>query len=492
MTVAIVIALAAVALGAGLGLAPGARRTLIGPLRTLALAAVVSVILLHLLPEALGGLGALGLLVFGAGLALPRWLSWLLRSKDDGHGHALGLELGFAGLVVHHVGDGLALGAYAHVGEHSGHSHLDVLLALALHTIPLVAVVAASYTRLSGVASAMARSASLAVASLAGIFLSELAGAERIEQAHAWIAAAVAGVLLHAILHDIGEDLPTDTPSRVLDFVAAILGGALWWIFAEIGSHGAVAAPLGESFAKLLRVTAPALVVGLVLGALLDGARFAPSRLRAPDGGAARSPVVVEASLLYLSCFGFLFALVRDAAALALSVVRGRAPGASAPLGGSFLARLDRRLETIAIWALIGMLIALALDSALPARALAGAPPWLAGGAIVLACVSLPITAPLAPTLGFVLAEKGLAASWVLLLAILGPLAIGLAGRARLIVPVLAVALALAVGPFLDPGPLAVSSTLAAGSLALVVLGVLRRVYVRGLRGVLLVAPPRR
>jgi len=297
--------------------------------------------------------------------------------------------------------------------------------------------------------------------------------------------------LLHAILHDVGEDLPTDGRSRVLDFVAAALGGALWWISAEIGAHGAMAAPLEASFAKLARFAGPALAVGLVLGAWLDGSRFAAHRaFRAPDGSAGRSPIVVEASLLCLSFLGILFALVRDGAALALSALRANAP-AHAPPRERFLARVDRRLETIALWALIALLIAGALDAALPERALAGVPSWLAGGAILAACWSLPITAPLAPALCFVLSEKGLAMPGVLLLAVLGPLTPSLVGRARLVVPALAVVVAFAVGSFVEPRSVALDPTIAAVSFALVTVGVLRRIYARGLRGCLLVAPPR-
>ena len=75
MVLALVVATLAVALGLALGLAPVARRKALGPLRTMALSAVVGVVALHLLPEALSALGLYGLLLFGLALAAPRWLT---------------------------------------------------------------------------------------------------------------------------------------------------------------------------------------------------------------------------------------------------------------------------------------------------------------------------------------------------------------------------------------------------------------------------------
>ena len=223
------VAIAAVALGLALGLGSGGGSRLVGPLRTFAFAAALTVALTHLLPEALAELGAPGLLLFAAASVTPAW-GELLRGfgrgakSHGGHGGAV-LGAGYLGLLVHHVGDGLGLGAYSELPG-GALAHADVLAALAVHTVPLVAVVTLAFRTQRGVRAAVGRAGGLAAASVGGVLLSGVVPVELTRSLSAWIAAGVAGLLLHVVTHDLGRDLPATTAARALDWAALLAGVA--------------------------------------------------------------------------------------------------------------------------------------------------------------------------------------------------------------------------------------------------------------------------
>ena len=203
MALALVLATLAVALGAGFGLASGDRRRSLGFLRWAALILAFVVVFGHLLPEAVHGIGlGFTVLVFLLALALPFALERVFRGRMPG-APDVGLELGFWGLMVHHVGDGLALGTVARINEQQGGGQGDVLLALVLHTVPLVAVVATAYAQSEGRRGAAFRCAGFAVASAVGIFAASRFDASDVESFQTWISAAVSGLLLHVAAHDL-------------------------------------------------------------------------------------------------------------------------------------------------------------------------------------------------------------------------------------------------------------------------------------------------
>jgi hypothetical protein len=241
--VPIAIALAAVALGLGFGLAPPRLQRVVGPLRTFALTAALAVAGTHLLPEAFSELGPSGVAVFALGLAFPS-LTRLTRSflaPRDRAGTDGALEFGYLGLLVHHVADGMGLGAY---GGATGHIDFDVLLALAVHTVPLVAVVTLAYRAQSGVRAACLRSAGLALASVVGVVASTSVSEEASHHFSAWVAAGVAGLLVHVVTHDLERDLPTKTGSRLLDLSAALFGVVVTVGASALGhEHGDVHEP---------------------------------------------------------------------------------------------------------------------------------------------------------------------------------------------------------------------------------------------------------
>ncbi len=295
------VAVAAVGLGLLLGLASGGTSRLVGPLRTFAFAAALTVALTHLLPEALHELGAAGLVVFAAASTLPAW-GRVLRSffggakGDHGHGRAV-LGAGYAGLLVHHVGDGLGLGAYSELPGGAA-AHADVLLALAVHTVPLVAVVTIAFGSQHGRRAAVGRALGLAGASVLGVLLSGSVSSDVAHAMMAWIAAGVAGLLLHVVTHDLGRDLPATPGARAVDFVAAALGVVSCMLSGE-AELAEVRRVMGLAlFAGAIAV--PAAIVGLWLGEGL-AARPKLSLLLGKGPGAGRG---LDGTLVALTLAG--------------------------------------------------------------------------------------------------------------------------------------------------------------------------------------------
>lgn len=268
MLSALVVAVLAVALGAALTAVSAARPTVLGLLRTFAATAAAAVVATHLLPDALSSIGLWGAAAFLVGLVAPLVLHALTERlaarKSELSAARIALEAGFIGLVVHHVGDGLGIGAYAALpGGVLG--HLDVILALIAHTVPLVAVVTLAYRSEYGLPVALRRAALLALASALGVVVSFAVPPNALASAAGWIGAVTSGVLLHIVTHDWLEDLPKTEGTRVADLAAAALGLSLVLLGGhehgdEGGSHELFAA------ARAVAVRgAPFLLVGLAL-----------------------------------------------------------------------------------------------------------------------------------------------------------------------------------------------------------------------------------
>jgi hypothetical protein len=213
MLLPVVFGIVSVLLGALLGLWPGARASWLAPVRALAIGAGLAVVFAALLPEALEAKGAVALAPFAAGFAAPMLLERVLGHPphvgEPGVRPAafLGLELSYLGLLLHQVGDGLTMGAYAGP-DHQAHPHFDVFLAIAGHTIPVTAAVALAFSEHRGRRSGLVRSVALAIPVLVGVGLTRVGFAEQIISAnHGWVSATAAGLLLHVVLH--GSHAPT-------------------------------------------------------------------------------------------------------------------------------------------------------------------------------------------------------------------------------------------------------------------------------------------
>ena len=162
----IAIVVGSVALGAMLGLlAPGRSRWL-DAVRTFAIVSAVAVVVGRLIPHAMSAAGPSVLVAVAAAFLAP-WLIERAAHEDPEHDHSstMGLELSYWGLMLHKLGDGFALGSFT--GDaHAGHHHGDVLTAIAVHSVPVTALIILAFTSAHGRNSAIRRAIGLAVVSM--------------------------------------------------------------------------------------------------------------------------------------------------------------------------------------------------------------------------------------------------------------------------------------------------------------------------------------
>ncbi|MEZ4368976.1 MAG: hypothetical protein R2939_22250 [Kofleriaceae bacterium] len=454
MLVAVATPLIAVAIGTAMALAGGARPRVLAPVRSFALAAVLIAIATHILPEAIAGGGLPALAVFAAGLLLPGLLSRVLAGDADGHAHAgLATGLGLLGVLVHQLGDGLALGAFT--GEaHADHVHWDLVLGIAAHTVPLAAVVAVTAAARRGARAALVLAGALAGATLVGLALARIGGAELGGEVAPWINAGVAGLLVHVLTHDAPAP-PRTAMVRTVELVAIVAGVALPLAIAvEHGEHGHdVVAPSLAAFAPLAATLAPVLLAGAAAAVLLArhvatasrrAAATGPAMVRALRGavapapapicagtpevgaaampsGAARLGVLVggpELGLttiaLTVALLGWQVALVRVLAALAMVALLGTLGGGvstPAPAAASSAAPrrrdvLDEHVLHTTAWVVIGLASAALVFELAPSGMLTSHG-WATDLALALAAavtgfVCAPAATPLAAALSLV------------------------------------------------------------------------------------------
>jgi len=450
MGLAVLTIVVSVLSGTLLAFLPRQKAAWIGPLRTFGLAAAISVVALHMVPESIEGIGAWAVPALLAGLALPALLGrlgsllWRVgqRTADPRH---VALEAGYAGLLVHKVGDGIALGVYA--GDlHPSVGSQSFAAALAAHIVPVVAIVVLTFDSVRGRGSALLRALGLALAGLLGVFLTHSVVLRPLSLAHGWLSAMAAGMLLHVVTHDLGEDLPRTAPARLLDLAMAVLGLMVSALGGMVhGDHGAVEVPhlLAQSLLTLAIETGPLLVAGLALAAWLRSNGFGRAALA---GARARSWVTtvlphhvgIEAVVLAVLLLGWATALVLGLGALCMTAVSvllvtillrdrassGRAPapglGASVSPAPDFVRAFDERVLEIGGWTVLGLLLAALVDVSLPEELAQGH--GLAQLALVLLLAVPSYLCPAsAIALGLVLLEKGLSPGSVVTGLLLGP-----------------------------------------------------------------------
>ena len=281
---AVLITFTSVVVGTALALLPKTREPWMGPVRTFALTAAFSVVVVHLLPNALLSVGALGLLIFVAGLASPELLGkageafWTARKSSkrgesgSDHRRNVALEASYVGLLLHQVGDGVGLGAFT--GEMNAVSgSAGVVVAIAAHSVPVVAIMVLSFDSVHGRGSALSRAVGLALASIIGVWISGNVPHDSVAEASAYISAFVAGTLLHVVMHDLAVDLPRTFVTRWLDLLAAALGIYVSLLGGHSHHHEHLESDgtpqLIDALSSLLVRAGPLFVVGLALSALL-------------------------------------------------------------------------------------------------------------------------------------------------------------------------------------------------------------------------------
>jgi hypothetical protein len=198
----ITIVAGSVAAGAVLGLlAPGRGRWL-DAIRTFAIVSAVAVVVGRLIPDAISGAGPWVLVAVAVAFVAP-WLIERAAQEDPEHDHSStkGLELSYWGLMLHKLGDGLALGTFT--GEaHAGHHHGDTLTAIAAHSVPVTALITLAFTAAHGRASGIRRAIGLALIGTLGVMLAQRTSLGSWTGGEPWIEAVVSGLLLHVVTHD--------------------------------------------------------------------------------------------------------------------------------------------------------------------------------------------------------------------------------------------------------------------------------------------------
>ncbi len=191
-------ALGAVALGTALGLSIGRRA--LGVSRVVAAVIAVLAVALQLVPEAVGevGWGALAVTALGLGLPVLVGLGAHRVFRAGGAEH-LPLELAYGGLLLHQLGDGLALGALG--SPVHDHGHEVSLLAIGLHAVALSAVFVLAFRDARGRAHALLRAVGMSAVLAVGALVAGLVPGALLAMAHPWVAALTAGLLLHVALH---------------------------------------------------------------------------------------------------------------------------------------------------------------------------------------------------------------------------------------------------------------------------------------------------
>ncbi|MCB9709131.1 MAG: permease [Myxococcales bacterium] len=279
MTLTLLIAALSVGLGIAVGWIGTVNTPYIRPIQTFALTAALAVVLVQLLPEAMAHLGIAGLGAFVMALAIPTLLEWVYTNviKATHHhevdDHRVGLELAFAGLAIHQFGDGLALGTY--VATAKDHVPITVLVALSLHSVPVVALATLACRTRLGERAAILRGMGFLAATAAGIGVFRLVPEYMVHRYAPWATAAMSGLLVHIVAHDFPRKSEVRLGNRGLDFVA--FGIALLLAYLSLyGSHDSSAQTqhvqnaVIAAWIALTLETAPMLLIGLAIAAAIQ------------------------------------------------------------------------------------------------------------------------------------------------------------------------------------------------------------------------------
>ncbi len=487
MTIALAIAIGSVVFGTLLALSRTA--TALTGIQTFAVVSALGVVLVHLLPEALAGVGLVALVVFALSLVFAAGLDrWAHVSSN----RALGLELGFVGLCLHKVADGIALGHFASPiwpGVGPVAPSFDVLFAVAAHAVPVTVMVVLAFLP-RGMKHALMRAGILATCAVVGVLLVNLVPTDALMAAHPWVSAATAGLLLHVVMHGWTAAMPTGWAARLTDFGAAAAGVTLVVLgqghpgVGGINLAESVRADTGAALLELSLETAPVLLIGLTLAAILQTfGRHIPDRwlrggssfrlagkgvllgLPLPICACGILPVAqslkqrkaapalvvalllatpelgIETFALSVKFLGWTFAWTRLLAAMAVSLVAALLVSSllkkrqtiapeigpvvdTGPEGSRlkfFFAQLDEVLRHTLPWTAVGLLAAAYLQAVLPSDAFEG---WgVFADFLVVTMVAVPsyVCATSATPLAAVLIGKGLSPGAVLVGLLLGP-----------------------------------------------------------------------
>jgi hypothetical protein len=379
------------------------------------LVSVGGLVLLHLAPASVvaGGWWAAGALLVG--LAIP------IVAERVGRPSAVVAPLAVAGVLVHAFLDGGALTLADH-GHGHGHGHElghGELLAIAviLHRLPIGAALGTVVAPRAGLRTAVGLACAIAVATVGGFVFGDAALHGAPGEVLGGFQGLVAGALLHVVVEHgarVGE--PGD---RRAAGVGALLGGVA--LYAVTHGHPLWALvpeelAAGTTFALLALEAGPALVLGLVLTAWVQGTRW---RSAAPV-----DPTAVLLSLPLLGP-GITAAWVAGAAVIRWiepgRVVERPEPAADGVVG--LVARLWGPVAATRLpWVAAGVGVGALLEPSLAPGALLAVPE--VAQVLLLAAAGLPLVlgaAGVTPLVA-VLLHKGVGAGAVLAFLLTAPL----------------------------------------------------------------------
>lgn len=236
------------------------------------LVSISGLVLLEAVPGTFTSGGAISAVFLLLGLLGPSALEhWLRRAQREAHLATLLLAL--LGLLVHSIGDGIALSSGGELGE-----GLALPLAVALHSVPVGLVVWWLLFPVFGAAPPSIAIAGMCVATIAGFVFGPALGAQLGHSGWAWFQALVAGSILHVIFGrphlDPHESGASDSPHfEGLGNLLALLG----LIALEQLGHGhehaepsALAASFFAIFIALAQWLAPLVLAAYLIGGLLQ------------------------------------------------------------------------------------------------------------------------------------------------------------------------------------------------------------------------------
>jgi hypothetical protein len=267
--IALALSVAALLLGPVIHRVAQRERVTMAALDSFVLVAVAGLVVVEILPGALGLAGLPALLALVLGLLAPSIAEGPLRRSSQGT-HRAALAVAILGMALHAFTDGLAL-AGAHVGGATGHG---VEIALIAHQLPVAVSIWWLMNPLGGALRAALVLALIAAATVAGYLLA----ARSLELLDpSWVGlfqALIGGLLLHVVAHRVEAPDPSSPRARVASALGGLAGLSL--LAATLASdhghdHGGADAVF-ETFLELSRAAAPVLLVILFAAALIASA----------------------------------------------------------------------------------------------------------------------------------------------------------------------------------------------------------------------------
>ncbi|NGY03684.1 hypothetical protein [Solimonas terrae] len=250
---------------------------------------IFGLVLIEAVPGTFSAGGRWSALFLVTGLLGPTLLeNWLSRARREAH--LVALLLAMLGLVVHSLGDGVALSA-------GGDAHIAIALplAVALHSVPVGLMVWWLLFPVFGRWPPLLAILAMCAGTIAGFRYGPALGALLGATGWAWFQALVAGTILHVVFGRPHIDPDAHHPSAPrfegLGNLCALAGLV---VLARLDTDALPAAELFSHFTRLAAAVAPWLIAAHVLHGLSAIGKGLPA---AWQRGAARS---VDASAIWV------------------------------------------------------------------------------------------------------------------------------------------------------------------------------------------------